>query len=220
MTGGKQDANNDMNESSFIKMEAMKKKKNDKHQRIIEAATRIFARKGFFPAKVSDIAREAGVADGTIYLYFANKDDILISLFEEQMKAVLDNMIRELSKETDPVKKLHQFALTHLRLIEENKNVAEIIQVELRQSDRFMKEYKNERFAQYLDLIADIIREGQEKGLFQPDIIPGIAKRAFFGALDEMSRFWVLSSRKEYDIRAAAQQISGYFLRGISIPRT
>jgi len=220
LTAGKQGANNTMNESSFITMEAMEKRKNDKHQRIIEAATRIFARKGFFQAKVSDIAREAGVADGTIYLYFDNKDDILISLFEEQMKAVLDNMISALSKEADPVKKLHQFALTHLSLIEENKNVAEIIQVELRQSSRFMKEYKNERFAQYLDLIADIIREGQQKGVFAPDIIPGIAKRAFFGALDEMSRFWVLSSRKEYDIRTAAQQISSYFLRGISVPRT
>lgn len=194
----------------------MKKKKNDKHQRIIDAATRIFARKGFFPAKVSDIAREAGIADGTIYLYFENKDDILISLFESQMKVVLENMIEKLSQETDPVRKLHQFALTHLSLIEENKDVAEIIQVELRQSSRFMKEYKNEQFARYLDLIADIIREGQHKGVFLPDIIPGIAKRAFFGALDEMSRFWVLSSRKEYDIRTAARQISDYFLRGIS----
>ncbi len=200
----------------FFNLLTMKKKKNDKHQRIIDAATRIFARKGFFPAKVSDIAREAGIADGTIYLYFENKDDILISLFEDQMKVVLENMIEKLSGETDPINKLHQFALTHLSLIEENKDVAEIIQVELRQSSRFMKEYKNEQFSQYLDLIADIIREGQRKGVFLPDIIPGIAKRAFFGALDEMSRFWVLSSRKEYDIRTAARQISDYFLRGIS----
>lgn len=197
----------------------MKKRNKDKHQQIIDAATRIFARKGFFQARVSDIAREAGVADGTIYLYFDNKDDILISLFEEQMKAVLDDMIGKLSEETDPVEKLRQFALAHLSLIEKNKNMAEIIQVELRQSSRFMKEYKNERFAQYLDLIADIIEEGQQKGVFRPDIIPGIAKRAFFGALDEMSRFWVLSSRKEYDIRTAAQQISSYFLQGICVPR-
>ena len=197
----------------------MKKRNKDKHQQIIEAATRIFARKGFFQARVSDIAREAGVADGTIYLYFDNKDDILISLFEEQMKAVLDDMIGKLAEETGPVEKLRQFALAHLSLIEKNKNMAEIIQVELRQSSRFMKEYKNERFAQYLDLIADIVEEGQQKGVFRPDIIPGIAKRAFFGALDEMSRFWVLSSRKEYDIRTAAQQISSYFLQGICVPR-
>ncbi len=193
-----------------------KKKSNQKHHRIIQAATKIFAKKGFFQAKVSDIAREAGVADGTIYLYFDNKDDILISLFEEQMKKVLDNMVERLAQEDDPARKLEEFALTHLRLIEENKDVAEIIQVELRQSSKFMKEYKNERFAEYLELIADVIRVGQEKGVFRQDVIPGIAERAFFGALDEMSRFWVLSSRKEYDIKTAAQQISGYFLRGIA----
>jgi TetR/AcrR family transcriptional regulator, fatty acid metabolism regulator protein len=194
-----------------------KKKSNQKYYRIIQAATKIFAKKGFFQAKVSDIAKEAGVADGTIYLYFDNKDDILISLFEEQMKKVLDNMVERLAEEDDPARKLEEFALTHLSLIEKHKDVAEIIQVELRQSSKFMKEYKNERFAQYLGLIADIIRLGQEKGLFRQDVIPGIAERAFFGALDEMSRFWVLSSRREYDIRTAAQQISGYFLRGIAV---
>jgi TetR/AcrR family fatty acid metabolism transcriptional regulator len=157
------------------------------------------------------------VADGTIYLYFENKDDILISLFEAQMKKVLDNMVEKLAEQDDPARKLEEFAFTHLRLIEANKDVAEIIQVELRQSSKFMKEYKNERFAQYLGLIADIIRVGQEKGVFRQDVIPGIAERAFFGALDEMSRFWVLSNRKEYDIKTAAQQISGYFLRGIAV---
>jgi TetR/AcrR family fatty acid metabolism transcriptional regulator len=193
----------------------MKSRNGDKYHRIIHAATKVFAKKGFFHAKVSDIAREAQVADGTIYLYFENKDDILISLFEEQMKAVLDNMIEELSKEKDAVKKIERFALTHLRLIELNKNMAEIIQVELRQSSKFMKEYKNEKFIQYLNLIAEIIMEGQEAGIFKKGVIPDIAKRAFFGALDEMSRFWVLSSHKKYDIETAAKQISEYFLNGL-----
>ena len=93
--------------------------------------------------------------------------------------------------------------------------MAEIIQVELRQSSKFMKEYKNEQFAQYLNLIGEIIQEGQEKGVFKKGILPGIAKRAFFGALDEMSRFWVLSSRRKYDIETAAKQISEYFLYGL-----
>jgi TetR/AcrR family fatty acid metabolism transcriptional regulator len=193
----------------------MKNKSNEKYYRIINAATKIFAKKGFFQAKVSEIAKEAKVADGTIYLYFENKDSILISLFEEQMSRVLDDMREEISKETDAVKKIEKFALNHLKLIEQNKDVAEIIQVELRQSSKFMKEYKNEKFAEYLNLIGDIIQEGQEKGIFKKDIIPGIAKRAFFGALDEMSRFWVLSSRRKYDIETAAKQISGYFLSGL-----
>lgn len=193
----------------------MKNKNGDKYYRIINAATKVFAKKGFFHAKVSDIAKEAQVADGTIYLYFDNKDDILISLFEEQMTVVLENMMAQLSPEEDVVRKIEKFALTHLKLIELNKNMAEIIQVELRQSTKFMKEYMNERFLQYLNLIAEIIREGQAKGIFKNDVIPGVAKRAFFGALDEMSRFWVLSTHKKYDIETAAKQISGYFLHGL-----
>ncbi len=192
----------------------MKNRSNEKYYRIIYAATKIFAKKGFYQAKVSEIAKEAQVADGTIYLYFENKDDILISLFEEQMKLVLDNMKEQISKEKDAVKKIEKFALSHLKLIEQNKDMAEIIQVELRQSNKFMKEYKNEKFAHYLNLIDEIIREGQEWGIFKKGVVPDIAKRAFFGALDEMSRFWVLSSRRKYDVETAAKQISGYFLTG------
>jgi len=192
-----------------------KRKDSEKHHRIIEAATKVFAKNGFYQSKIAQIAKEAGVADGTIYIYFENKDDILISLFEEQMKAVLDNMTLQLTKIDDPAEKLEIFASTHLDLIEKNKDMAEIIQVELRQSGKFMKEYKNERFLEYLDIIGDIISEGQKRGLFRKDVIPGVAKRAFFGALDEVSRFWVLSSRKQYDIRTVAKQISGFFLNGI-----
>lgn len=200
---------------SVAKPMPMKNKNGEKYYRIINAATKVFAKKGFFHAKVSDIAKEAQVADGTIYLYFENKDDILISLFEEQMTAVLKNMMAQLSQEEDVIKKIEKFALTHLKLIELNKNMAEIIQVELRQSTKFMKEYKNEKFLQYLNLISEIIQEGQDKGIFKKEVIPGIAKRAFFGALDEMSRFWVLSTHKKYDIETAAKQISGYFLHGL-----
>ncbi len=192
-----------------------KRKDNEKYNRIIEAATKVFAKYGFYQSKISQIAKEAGVADGTIYIYFENKDDILISLFEEQMKAVLDNMANQVAKTDHPAEKFEIFAATHLGLIEMNKDMAEIIQVELRQSGKFMKEYKNERFQQYLDIIEDIITDGQKRGLFREDVIPAVAKRAFFGALDEVSRFWVLSSRKQHDIGTVSKQISGFFLRGI-----
>ena len=193
----------------------MRHKDNEKYSRIIAAATKVFARKGFYKAKVSDIAQEAGVADGTIYIYFNHKDDILISLFEQKMQEVLDNMEKQISSENDPFAKIEKFAFLHLKLIEDNKDMAEIIQVELRQSDKFMKDYHNEKFAHYLDLIGTIIQEGKKKGLIREDVIPGIAKRAFFGALDEMSRFWVLSKRRRYDIQTTARQISSYFINGI-----
>jgi len=193
----------------------MRHKNYEKYKKIIDAATKVFAKKGFYNAKVSEIAHEAGIADGTIYIYFKHKDDILISLFEEKMKEVLDNMKQQISLESDPLKKIEKFALVHLKLIQDNKDIAEIIQVELRQSSKFMKNYHNIKFFEYLDLIGGIIQEGQEKGLVREDILPGIAKRAFFGALDEMSRFWVLSKKPKYDIETASKQISGFFINGI-----
>ena len=143
-----------------------KKKNSDKHRRIIEAALKVFAKNGFYNSKVSEIARAANVADGTIYLYFQNKDDILISLFEEEMGNILDKMRQGLQTVTDPAAKLERFAEQHLTMLEENQELAEIIQVELRQSSKFMKEYQNDRFHQYLNIISSIIKEGQAQGVF------------------------------------------------------
>jgi len=193
----------------------MRYKSDEKYQRIIAAAVKIFAQKGFFKARVSEIAKEAGIADGTVYIYFKHKDDILISLFEEKMQEVLNNMKKQIDLETDPLKKIEKFALVHLNLIEDHKEIAEIIQVELRQSSKFMKNYHNTKFLEYLNLISNIIQEGKDKGVIREDIIPGIAKRAFFGALDEMSRFWVLSKKPKYDIQTASKQITNFFIHGI-----
>jgi TetR/AcrR family fatty acid metabolism transcriptional regulator len=193
----------------------MRHKSDEKYRKIIAAATKIFSQKGFFKAKVSEIAKEAGIADGTVYIYFKHKDDILISLFEEKMQEVLDNMKEQIDQETDPLKKIERFALVHLQLIEDHKDIAEIIQVELRQSSMFMKNYRNTKFLDYLNIISTIIQEGKEKGVIREDIIPGIAKRAFFGALDEMSRFWVLSKKPKYDIQTASRQITNFFIHGI-----
>lgn len=199
-------------------MKTQNKKGGDKHRRIIEAAVKVFAKNGFFNSKVSEIARAANVADGTIYLYFQNKDDILICLFEEEMSRVLDNVRQAIAGEDDPARQLALFAQAHLNLLERNQQMAEIIQVELRQSSKFMKEYKNEKFHEYLNIISSIIRDGQAKGVFRADIKPGVAKRAFFGALDEMSRYWVLSPVKKYSIATAAQQISDIFVKGMLAP--
>lgn len=200
-------------------MSQSSKKNSDKHRRIIQAALKVFAKNGFYNSKVSEIARAAKVADGTIYLYFQNKDDILISLFEEEMAAILKKVRLAMGDYDDPVEKLKQFALNHLRLVEEHKELAEIIQVEIRQSSKFMKEYKVIQFGEYLNLISAIVKEGQDKGVFRQDVKPGIFKRAFFGALDEMSRYWVLSPVKKYSIETAAYEISSYFLDGVLLVR-
>jgi len=189
--------------------------KGDKYQKILDAALKVFAKKGFYSSKVSEIARLANVADGTIYLYFRNKDDILISLFEVEMQKVIDRLEEALAGEGDPRRKLEIFALTHLGMVDSRREVAEILQVEVRQSSKFMKDYHNEKFIQYLNIIASIVEEGQRQGLLRADINPDIAKRAFFGALDEMSVYWVLSTKRSFSLETAAQQISRCFLSGL-----
>ena len=187
----------------------------DKHKKIVQAAIKIFAEKGFFSARISEIAKEANVADGTIYLYFNNKYDILVTIFEDEMGKIIARVKHELSLYDDPREKLRIFARFHLGIVEENRHLAEVIQVELRQNSKFMREYRNKKFAEYLNLISSIVREGQAEGVFRDDVSPGIFKRAFFGAVDEMSRFWVLSSRKKYQPAEAAEQISSFFIDGI-----
>lgn len=193
----------------------LKEKDRSKHDQIIESAIKVFARKGFYNAKVSEIAREANVADGTIYLYFKNKDDILISLFEEKVDLMIQRMETELESVQDPLDKIRAFVAHHLLLIKENKYLAEVIQVELRQSSKFMRRYVPIKFLQYLDMIGKIIEEGIEQGAIRKDVIPAITKRAIFGALDEMLLYWVLAKKPKYTLDQSIEQISQFFIDGL-----
>lgn len=188
---------------------------NDKRKRILKAAARVFSRKGFFKSTVAEIAKDAQVADGTIYLYFKNKDDILISLFEEEMASVIRDMKQELSALPTAEEKIRKFIEKHLAMIDENRELAEVIQIELRQSHKFMKEYSGTKFRDYVNIISSIINEGQKSGEFNQNITPGIAKIILFGALDEISNYWVLSKRKKYSLAHCAEMAGDIFLSGV-----
>lgn len=192
---------------------------SDKHQKITQAAVKVFARKGFFNARISDIAKEAKVADGTIYLYFNNKYDILISLFEDEIGKIILKVKLLLEEENDPIKMLEIFAVHHLNLLLDQKDLVEVLQMELRQSNKFIKEYRNTKFIEYIDIISDIIKKGKDEGVFREDVMPGVVKRAYFGALDEMSRLWALSAKPHYTLEETAKQISQIFLHGVVEPQ-
>jgi TetR/AcrR family transcriptional regulator, fatty acid metabolism regulator protein len=192
------------------------KETKTKHDAILESAIKVFARKGFHQSRISEIAREAAVADGTIYLYFKNKDDILISLFEDKLEQIIRDLRAQIRREEDPIEKLRKFIQTHLDLVNRNPDLAAVLQVELRQSNKFMKEYVPAKFGDYLNLIAEIIREGQTAGLIRKDMAPGIVKRALFGALDEIALHSVLTHKGKEYLRSSADQICEMFLRGIA----
>lgn len=187
----------------------------DKHSKIIRAATKVFAKKGFFNARISDIAKEAKVADGTIYLYFNNKYDMLLSVFEEKIGKLVELITSQLEKEDDPKRMLEIFISTHLREMKKNKNLAEVIQIELRQTNKMIRDYRNNKFSEYLNIISTIIKKGQAQKVFRQDILPGIAKRAIFGAMDEIARIWNINLDSEYQIEETEDQVIKIFLDGV-----
>jgi len=187
----------------------------EKYRMILNAAKQVFAMEGFYNSKVSEIAREAHVADGTIYLYFKNKDDILISLFEEELMRIIRTLKSELDTIEDPREKLIKFCDNHLTIVESDRALAEVIQVELRQSNKFMREYKNKHFLAYLNIIADIVAQGQRQRVFREDLKPELCARVIFGSLDELSTFLITAKRKRYDVHEVAVMVGRVFLDGI-----
>lgn len=191
--------------------------RGDKRDLILDAAIRVFARQGFHQSRVSDIAREAAVADGTIYIYFKHKEDLLISIFEEKMLGVIQGLREALVGKVDPADRLRTFIVYHLMQVANNSELAEILQVELRLSNKFMKEYNPARLTEYLDIIAEIVGEGQRRGQFRADVSPQLIKRAIFGALDELAMHWVLTRGRKPDLHASAFQLAEVFLGGLCV---
>lgn len=193
--------------------------REDKRRRIHSAAIKVFAEKGFYSARVSDIAREAGVADGTIYLYFKNKDDLLISLFEDRMEQIIAEFRSRIGEHTTAVAKLEHFIELHLEMVAERPVLAEVLTVELRQSSKFMREYKAPKFREYLEMLGGIIADGQASGVFDATLHPTLLKRVIFGALDEVSLHWVSARNKPYPLQRAADEIWTICARGLLADR-
>jgi TetR/AcrR family transcriptional regulator, fatty acid metabolism regulator protein len=199
----------------------------DKRERILTAAERIFARHGFFAAKVSDVAKEAGVADGTIYLYFKSKDDLLISLFERRMQQVNDLLRAAVAPVKAPTEQLRVFIKTYLQLVHDEPTAVEVLTIELRQSSKFMKEYENPQFADFLRLLGGIIQAAQDTGELDRSIPAHVAARMIFGVLDELALAWVLAKQpfgggaagarpKKFDIVRAADWVITLITRGLN----
>lgn len=194
---------------------AVKERANGKYEAILRAAIKVFAGSGFFNSKVADVAREAGVADGTVYLYFKNKDDILVSIFNYYMEEALAAGKASLAETEDPVEKLRRIVRAHLERLGRDRNLAVVFQVELRSSTKFMEQFSATKVAEYLDMIRSVIEDGQKRGVFRPELNTKIVSKILFGALDEMATNWVLS-RKRYSLTSTAEPVLDVFLNGLT----
>ena len=186
----------------------------DKRTSIIEAAVCVFSRNGYYNSKVSQIAKQAGVADGTIYLYFKNKEDLLIQVFLDTMDSILNRQAEALRGVYNPVDRLRIFTEVHFESVSQSPALAEVITVELRQSSKFMRNTDMKPFGRYLGMIASIIRDGQEQGSFRSDLNPRRVARALFGVLDELGLEWAMDDRR-MPIEEAQRHVLGIFLNGL-----
>jgi TetR/AcrR family transcriptional regulator, fatty acid metabolism regulator protein len=192
-----------------------KRRTDDKRQRILDAAVQVFARKGFSASRISDVASAAGIADGTVYLYFESKDDILIKLFDEVMGVHIDAARQEIARVEDAAARLRVIADHHLGLLGRNPELAVVFQVELRQSTKFMDLFTASWLKEYFDLVEAAIESGQKQGTLREDLSRKLATHAFFGALDAIVTSWVLA-RNAFDLTELAGPVVELFLTGAS----
>jgi TetR/AcrR family transcriptional regulator, fatty acid metabolism regulator protein len=192
---------------------------SDKPQQIIHAAVRVFARKGYYNSRVADIAREAGIAAGTIYLYFKTKDDILVTLFREKMAEFVEALRKAIAGEPDAASKVRRLVSLHFRMLEENPDLAEVVQVELRQGHKFFRGASSQEIGAYFALIGSVLEEGVAEGRFRRGLPVKVATKMLFGAMDQMATSWVLGKRG-YRLADTADAVAGVFLQGVAATTT
>jgi TetR/AcrR family fatty acid metabolism transcriptional regulator len=188
--------------------------KNNKYNQILEAAVRVFARQGFYQSTIAQIAKEAGVADGTIYLYFKNKDDILVQFFSYRTKQVFESFREEVDRAETSADKLRNLVRRHLAEFQRDRDGAVVYQVETHQSSRLAENQIREMSQMYRDLISEIVEQGQQEGTIRKDLYVGLVKRFIIGAVDEVINTW-LHSNGEYDLVSMADPLVELFMTGI-----
>jgi len=189
-----------------------------KYQRILDAAISVFAEQGFFQSTIAQIAKEAGVADGTIYLYFKNKDDILVQFYQYKTRQIFERFREAVSKPATAEEKLRCLIRVHLQEFQKDRNMAIVYQAETHQNRTLGTELIKEMSKMYRDLISEVVELGQEEGSIRRDLYMGLVKRFINGAVDEVINSWIHSGGK-YDLVTMADPLVDLFIMGIGVNR-
>ncbi|WP_203333169.1 TetR/AcrR family transcriptional regulator [Planococcus beigongshangi] len=192
----------------------MVKKDKPKYKQIIDAAVIVIAENGYHQAQVSKIAKQAGVADGTIYLYFKNKEDILISVFQEKMAVFVSKLEQILTKNSSASEKLKLMIESHFTLLAGDLHLAIVTQLELRQSNTDIRLKINNVLREYLLLLDQILVTGMENGEFDKDMDIRLARQMVFGTMDETITTWVMNEHK-YDLVELAPKVHHLLMKGM-----
>ncbi len=185
-----------------------------KRKAIFKSAIENFAKNGFYGTSMADVAHDAGIADGTLYLYYKNKDDLLIKVFEEMVNDKLDIIQNALQNESDPVDKLFRLFQYHIDLFTNNPSYVKFFVQEIRQSPDFYKKYPDfQPIKKYLSFIEDLIREGIEKGLLR-EMNPRLAAQMIYGSIDFILSEWALN-KEEFPLKDIYKKVIDIFHNGM-----
>jgi TetR/AcrR family transcriptional regulator, fatty acid metabolism regulator protein len=187
---------------------------SDKYQRILDAAVEVIAERGYFNSPVSAIAKRAGVADGTVYLYFKSKDDVLRTAIDTTFDRFHKQVEEEFKTLKGPRQQLEYIAQVHLESHATNRNMAILMQTEVRQSAKFIAEFSHHHLVKYIQVVREVVRRGQQEGVFRKDISDGVVAHCMFGAIDELLSSAVFTGRV-YDAKSTAAQVMDVLLNGV-----
>lgn len=190
-------------------------KNGSKSDRIIDAAVKVIAHHGYHGAKVTAIAKEAGVADGTIYLYFKNKEHLLIELFQTKMGLFIDYSKQQIEQETAAGDKLYRLIESHLKQLSADYDLAVVTQIELRQSNLALRQKISEVLKPYLNLIDAVVKHGMETGEFDSGLDYRLARQMIFGTIDEVVTSWMASGFK-YDLMSTLPTVHHMLKKGLA----
>ena len=191
------------------------KRTMSKSDRIIDAAVKVIAKNGYHGAKVTAIAKEAGVADGTIYLYFKNKEHLLISLFEAKMGSFIEYSEAQIAHHQSATEQLAGLIEAHLEQLSVDYDLAVVTQIELRQSNQEMRQKIAAVLKPYLHLIDRVIHNGIESGEFSTELDHRLARQMVFGTIDEVVTSWMASGFK-YDLLETRHGVHRMLIKGLS----
>ena len=174
-------------------------KKVISREAIIQAAIEVFGKKGFKSASISEIAKKAGIADGTIYQYFKNKEDLLFSIpiektieFSHQLDLHLEGILGALNK-------LRKFVWYYLYFFKTNPEYGRILMLDMRVSRSFVQTETYEFLKQAVGQSMNILVEGRKEGLIRQDTDIYVQRHMILGTLEHMVARWLLKG-EEYDL--------------------
>jgi TetR/AcrR family transcriptional regulator, fatty acid metabolism regulator protein len=187
----------------------------DKRRYLLDAAVRVFARKGFHAARVGDIAEEAGVAHGLLYHYFKSKDQVLEAVFHENWSVLLARIASVEETDEPAVDQLRHIATIVLRTWLHLPDVVRVVIREFGRSPELADRIGE--LAQPIDVIQRVIARGIERGEFRADLDPAVAATVVYGSIDELLTAWVLDRLPagEEDVAVAEQTLLEVTLRGL-----